>query len=350
MPVWASTQTVLQTKFAVPRGPTATVVRTRLHARLDAGIQTPLTLVAAPAGAGKSALVSSWIRTREPPGPIAWLTLDADDADRRRFWRAVLASLAQATGEERVGALDVSPREPLDMDLVLPALVDALARRKEPAILVLDDFHEVADAVQEDLERLVRFPPPALRLIIVTRADPPIGLGRLRLDGRLTEIRATDLAFTLDETHALFAGLGVLLAPEDVATLWKRTEGWAAGLRLAAMSIQGRPEPKRFIEHFAGTDATVSDYLVREVLAGQPPAARDFLLRTAIVDTICADLADALTGRTDGQHMLTELEHGGALLAPVDDEGVWHRYHPLFAELLRAELRAQLAGEVEELH
>jgi LuxR family maltose regulon positive regulatory protein len=350
MPGWASTQTVLQTKFAVPRGPKATVVRARLHDRLDAGIQTPLTLIAAPAGAGKSALVSSWIRAGSAPGPVAWLTLDADDADRRRFWRAVLASLAQATGEERVGSLEVSPREPLDMDLVLPALVDALAARKKPVILVLDDFHEVADAVQEDLERLVRFPPPALRLVIVTRADPPIGLGRLRLDGRLTEIRATDLAFTLDEAHALFVGLGVMLAADDVATLWKRTEGWAAGLRLAAMSIQAGREPSDFIAHFAGTDATVSDYLVREVLAAQPPAARDFLLRTAIVDIVCADLADALTGRTDGQRMLSELEHGGALLAPVDDQGVWHRYHPMFAELLRAELRAQLADEVEELH
>jgi LuxR family transcriptional regulator, maltose regulon positive regulatory protein len=350
MPGWATTRTVLQTKFAVPRGLKAAVLRGRLHDRLDAGVQTSLTLIAAPAGAGKSALLSSWIHAGCAPGPVAWLTLDADDADRRRFWRAVLGSLAQATGEERIASLEVSPREPLDMDLVLPALVDALATRVEPVVLVLDDFHEVADAVQDDLERLVRFPPPALRLVIVTRADPPIGLGRLRLDGRLTEIRATDLAFTLDEAHALFVGLGVMLAADDVATLWKRTEGWAAGLRLAALSIQARSEPKGFIEHFAGTDATISDYLVREVLAGQPPARRDFLLRTSIVDIVCADLADALTGRTDAQHVLAELEHSGALLAPLDEHGVWHRYHPLFAELLRAELRAQLAGEVEELH
>jgi LuxR family transcriptional regulator, maltose regulon positive regulatory protein len=350
MPGWASTQTVLQTKFAVPRGPKAAVVRARLHDLLDAGVGAPLTLVAAPAGAGKSALLSSWIRAGRAPGPVAWLTLDADDADRRRFWRAVLASLAHATGDERVGSLDVSPREALDLDLVLPALVDALAARVEPVVLVLDDFQEVADAVQGDLERLVRYAPPALRVIVAARADPSIGLGRLRLDGRLAEIRATDLDFTLDEAHALFAGLGVTLAADDVATLWKRTEGWAAGLRLAAMSVQARAEPKSFIERFAGTDATVSDYLVREVLAGRPPAVRDFLLRTSIVDIVCADLADALTGRTDGQHMLTELEHGGALLAPLDEHGVWHRYHPLFAELLRAELRAQLGDEVQELH
>ena len=166
---------------------------------------------------------------------------------------------------------------------------------------MLDDFHEVIDAVHEDLERLVRFPPPALRLVIVTRADPPIGLGRLRLDGSLTEIRAADLAFTLDEAGALFDALGIALAPEDLATLWRRTEGWAAALRLAAVSLQHHPEPRDFIEHFAGTDATISDYLVSEVLARQPPELRDFLLRTSVVDTLSAELADALTGTTDGQ-------------------------------------------------
>ena len=197
------------------------------------------------------------------------------------------------------------------MELVLPALVDALGAREEPVVLVLDDFHEVIDAVHEDLERLVRYPPPALRLVIVTRADPPIGLGRLRLDGTLTEIRAADLAFTLEEAGALFDAVGVEVAPEDVATLWRRTEGWAAALRLAAVSLQHHAEPHGFIEHFAGTDATISDYLVSEVLARQPPDLRDFLLRTSVVDTLSADLADALTGTTDAQRMLARLEHGG---------------------------------------
>jgi LuxR family maltose regulon positive regulatory protein len=350
MPGWARSQTLLRTKFAVPRAPKASVIRTRLLDRVDAGVEGPLTLVAAPAGAGKSALLSSWIASGRPPGPVAWLTLDADDADRRRFWRAVLATLGNATGDERIEALAVSPREPVDMDLVLPALVDALAGREEPVVLVLDDFHEAADGVQEDLERLVRFPPPSLRLVIGTRADPPIGLGRLRLDGSLTEIRATDLAFTLDEASVLFDGLGVEIAAGDLAMLWRRTEGWAAGLALAALSVQSHPEPHNFIEHFAGTDATVSDYLVSEVLARQPPELRDFLLRTSIVDPISADVADALTGRYDGQRVLARLEHGGALLAPLDDQGLWHRYHPLFAELLRAELRAQLPDELEDLH
>jgi LuxR family maltose regulon positive regulatory protein len=341
---------VLKTKFSVPRGPLTMVPRERLLAALDTGVRGPLTLLAAPAGAGKSALLSSWVAAGRAPGPVAWLSLDGDDADRRRFWRAVLATLSHATGDARLAGLAVSPREPMDADLVLPALVDALDARDEPVVLVLDDLHQVADVVREDLERLVRYPPPALRLVLVTRADPPIGLGRLRLEGWLTEIRASDLAFTLDEAAALFDALDVPIAPDDVATLWRRTEGWSAALCLAGMSVRAHPEPERFIERFAGTDATVSDYLLSEVLARQPPDLRAFLLRTSIVDTLCGDLADALTGDCDGQRMLGRLEHGGALLAPLDEHGAWHRYHPLFAELLRAELRAQLGEELEELH
>jgi LuxR family transcriptional regulator, maltose regulon positive regulatory protein len=341
---------LLATKFTVPRGPKAAVLRPRLLDMLDAGVQGPLTLVAAPAGAGKSALLSSWIAEGRAPGPVAWLSLDTDDADRRRFWRAVLQALARATGDDAVGALAVSPREPMKMELVLPALVDALAGRRQPVVLVLDDFHQVIDTVDDDLARLVRFPPPALRLVIITRADPTIGLGRLRLDGSLTEIRVGDLAFTLDEASALFDALAIDLTADDLATLWQRTEGWAAALRLAAASLQQHPEPRNFIEHFAGTDATISDYLVSEVLARQPPELRDFLLRTCVVDTLSVDLADALTGSNDGHAMLARLEHGGVLTTALDEHGTWHRYHPLFAELLRAELRAQLPHEAPQLH
>ncbi|MGZ4270035.1 MAG: LuxR C-terminal-related transcriptional regulator [Solirubrobacteraceae bacterium] len=342
--------TVLKTKFSVPRGPIAMVSRGRLLDTLDAGVQGPLTLLAAPAGAGKTALLSSWVAAGRAPGPVAWLSLDGDDADRRRFWRAVLATLSHATGDARLAALAVSPREPMDLDLVLPALVDALDARDGPIVLVLDDLHEVADIVREDLERLVRYPPPALRLVLLTRSDPPVCLGRLRLEGWLTEIRAHDLAFTLDEAAALFDALDVPIAPAELATLWRRTEGWSAALCLAAMSVRAHPEPERFIERFAGTDATVSDYLLSEVLARQPLDLREFLLRTSVVDMVCGDLADALTGDSDGQRMLARLQQGGALLAALDEHGVWYRYHPLFAELLRAELRAQLGGEVEELH
>jgi LuxR family transcriptional regulator, maltose regulon positive regulatory protein len=326
------------------------VARPRLLDILDEAMRAALTLLSAPAGAGKSALLASWIAADRHPGPVGWLSLDADDADRRRFWRAVLETLRRATGDEAIAALEVSPREPLSIDVVLPALVEALAHRDQPVVVVLDDFHEVDDAVHEDLERLARFPPPALRLVIVTRADPTIGLGRLRLDGRLTEIRAAELAFSLDEARMLFDALGIELAPADLEMLWRRTEGWAAALRMAALSVQRHPDPHAFIEQFAGTDATISDYLMQEVLARQPPELRGFLLRTSVVDTLSAELADALTGTSRGHVSLAHLERGGVLTTPLDEHGMWHRYHPLFAELLRAQLRAQLPDELEILH
>jgi LuxR family transcriptional regulator, maltose regulon positive regulatory protein len=328
------------------------VARPRLLEFVDLGVQGPLTLVAAPAGAGKSALLSSWTATGRSPGPVAWLSLDGGAGDRREFASAMLATLTHATGDARLAALAGRRHEPASVDDLLAAVVEALSERDEPVVLVLDDFHEVADVVHEDVERLVRFPPPALRLVIVTRADPPIGLGRLRLDGRLTEIRARDLAFTLDEARELFVALDVPIDSEQIMPLWEVTEGWAAGLCLAALSVRAHPDVAQFVEQFVRTDATVSDYLVSEVLARQPAAIREFLLRTSIVDLVCGDLADALTDGSDGQQMLLRLEHAGIPLTTValDEHAVWHRYHPLFAELLRAELRAQRGGEVAELH
>src|SRR5919198_5614359 len=283
MPGRAEAGQVAQTKFAVPRGPKETIARPRLFEVLDAGLQGPLTLLAASAGAGKSVLLSSWIAAGRSPGPVAWLSLDADDGDRRRFWRAVLEALTRATEDEAVAALAVSPREPMQMDIVLPALVDALAGDDTPLVLVLEDFHEVSDVVHDDVARLVRFAPPTLRLVIVTRSDPAIGLGRLRLDGRLTELRDAQLAFTLAETRAMFDALGLSLAPADLERLWRRTEGWAAALRLAAASLRLHADQHAFVEHFAGTDVTISDYLASEVLAHQPPDLHDFLLRTSVV-------------------------------------------------------------------
>jgi LuxR family transcriptional regulator, maltose regulon positive regulatory protein len=350
MPGSAMSDALMVTKFTAPRGPKAVVVRSRLLDFVDAGVQGPITLLAAPAGAGKTALVSSWIAQDRPAGPVAWLSLDPDDADRRRFWRAVLGALARAMPDEEVAALAVSPREPMNVDVVLPALVDALAGREQPVVLVLEDFHEVSDAVHDDVERLTRYPPPALRLVIISRSDPAIALGRMRLDGSLTEIRAADLAFTLPEAGTMFDALGLDLAPDDVERLWQRTEGWAAALRLAAASLSNHPDPGAFIEHFAGTDVTISDYLVSEVLARQPRDLREFLLRTSVVETLNAELADVLTGGEDGHAMIARLEHGSVLTTPLDEHGLWHRYHPLFAELLRAELRAQLPREVEGLH
>jgi LuxR family transcriptional regulator, maltose regulon positive regulatory protein len=332
-PAWG--ETLLQTKFAVPTGRSVTVVRERLLELLDAGARRPLTLVSAPAGAGKTALVSGWVASGRAPGPVAWLSLDGGDADRGRFWHAVLEALARSGA----GSLE-SPA----------ALVNAYAQREDRVILVLDDFHEVADVVYDDIERLLRHPAPGLAVVILTRSDLAIGLDRLRVDGGLTEIRAADLAFTREEAGALAGELQLGLSADDVATLWRRTEGWAAGLRLASLSLSTNPEPTHFVERFAGTDVTMGDYLRNEVLARQPPELREFLLRTSIVDELNGDLADELTGGSDGTRSLTRLQRGGALLWRVDDASGWHRYHPLFAELLRAELRSELADETDELH
>ena len=313
-------QGLLQTKFAVPAGPSARVARPRLLEMLDAGTRGPLTLLAAPAGAGKTALVSAWIADGRAPGPVAWLSLDADDAEPARAWAAV---------------------------------EEALDRVERPAVLVLDDFQEADDAGEMALERLLRPHARAPRVIICTRADPSIGLGRLRAEGAVTELRAADLAFTLDEAAALMRGLDLHLTDLDLLSLWRRTEGWAAGLRLAALSLEGHPEPGRFVATFAGTDATVSDYLVSEFLARQPPELRDFLLQTSIVDVLNDELADAITGAANGRSALARLERDGTLLTQVDASGAsgaWHRYHPLLAELLRARLRSEAGTGTEDLH
>ncbi|MEN3284823.1 MAG: LuxR family transcriptional regulator, maltose regulon positive regulatory protein [Solirubrobacteraceae bacterium] len=347
MPGPARSETLLQTKFAVPVGPAATVVRARLFDRLGAGAQHPLTLLAAPAGTGKTSLVSGWIAEGGAPGPVAWLSLDSEDADRHRFWHAVVEALVRS-GARAAGSLKAPGRG--SADVALPALADAFGEPEDRVVLVLDDFHEVAAVVHDDVERLLRFPPPGLAIVILTRSEPAIGLDRLRLDEGLTEIRAFDLAFTYDETSALVRELGLGLSADDVTMLWTRTEGWAAGLRLAALSLKANADPTRFIEHFAGTDATVRDYLVSEILARQPAELREFLLRTSIVDLLSGELANALTGGSDGHRNIARLERGGALISDVGDGDVWHRYHPLFADLLRTELRFELGQEADGLH
>ena len=323
------------------------VHRARLSARLDTGVREPLTLVAAPAGAGKSALLSEWAAARS--GPTAWLSLDPVDADRRRFWRGVLEALRRAGLRGPVTELEVQPSE--DADLILPALVNALGDLDEPVVLVLEDLHEIGDAAAlRDLDRLLRHPSPALRLVISTRVDPPLRVGRLRVTGELTEIRGGDLAFTLPETVELLGASDIAVDPETAETLWQRTEGWAAGLRLAALTMRAHPDPAAFVADFAGDDSTVADYLLAEILAQQAPDVREFLLRISIVDATTADLADALTGRTDSARILTRLARDHALLSSSGDDRAWHRLHPLFAELLRSELRHRAADEVPELH
>jgi LuxR family maltose regulon positive regulatory protein len=336
------------TKFSFPPEQVATVSRPRLLNALDEGTRRPLTLLSAPPGAGKTVLLGSWIAAGGPPGPVAWLSLDSADADRRRFWRAVLEATRRAGVDGALAPL-ATHAEPR-IHLMVDALAAAIAERESPIVLVLDDYQEVGDTVSVDLDRLLRHPPAALRVVIATRADPPLHLGRLRLQDQLTEIRAPELAFTPEETADMMAGLEVAIGAGHVHRLWEHTEGWVGALRLAALSLRGHPEPERFVDDFAGDDRAVSDYLLSEVMSTVSQEDRRFLLRTSVVDVLNGELADALTDGADGHRRLAQLARSGALIAPIDRRGEWYRYHALFGELLRAELRSDRALDVSDLH
>ena len=259
-------------------------------------------------------------------------------------WQA----LTRAGAGDSIAALAAHPQA--RVELLVDALGTALADREEPIVLVLDDFHEVAETVHADIDLLLRLPAPALRIVIATRSDPPLHLGRLRLQDQLAELRVPDLALTLPETSELLAGLGLALDDEHVQRLWERTEGWVGAVRLAALSLRDHPEPERFVDDFAGDDRAISDYLLTEVMSTLTPDDRCFLLRTAVAGVLNGDLANALTDRNDGHRRLGELARGAALISPLDRRGEWYRYHALFRELLMAELRSGSPEQVPELH
>ena len=327
------------------------VARQRLLGLLDEGAKGPLTLLAAPAGYGKTLLLTSWATGAGPPGPVAWVRIGPDDRHPPRFWSQVLAALRGSDAVAPDGLLaGLEPQDEIG-DGFLRALVGGLLELDRPVVLILDDLHEAAGpAVTGQLRFLLRHAPSQLRLVVASRADPPLALHRLRVAGQLTEVREADLAFSLEETAVLLAGHGVELSRAELETLWRRTEGWAAGLRLAALSLREHPQPGRFVADLAGDDRAIAGYLVEEVLAAQPPELRAFLLRTCVADRLCGDLADALTGGTDGARVLARLERDHVFTSAAGPTRAWYRYHPLFAELLRAELHYGHAAELPGLH
>ena len=336
------------TKFMAPRVPAAMVERPRLLSQLDRGAESAVTLVAAPAGAGKTALLSAWAGACDERS-VAWFSLEPADGERRRFLRGLLEAIRRAGIGDPLASVAVHPRE--SVDLIWPAIVNGLEGLERPLVVVLDDLHEIRESpVLADLDRLLRQPPANLRLVVSTRTDPPLRLSRLRVAGALQELREADLAFRLEEAGHLFRASGVELERTLVEQLWQRTEGWAAGLRLAALTLRTHPRPEQFVADFAGDDSTVADYLLAEVLAQQPPDLRDFLLRISVVDRVTGDLADALTGRSDSERILARLEREHALLSSTGGARAWHRLHPLFSELLRSELRYEAPQEVDALH
>jgi LuxR family maltose regulon positive regulatory protein len=327
------------------------VARQRLLGLLDEGAKGPLTLLAAPAGYGKTLLLTSWATGAGPPGPVAWVRIGPGDQHPPRFWSQVLAALRGSGARLPDGLLaGLEPQDEIG-DGFLRALVGGLLELDRPVVLILDDLHEAAGpVVTNQLRFLLQHAPSQLRLVVASRADPPLALHRLRVAGQLTEVREADLAFSLEETAVLLAGHGVELSRAELETLWRRTEGWAAGLRLAALSLREHPQPGRFVADLAGDDRAIAGYLVEEVLAAQPPELRAFLLRTCVADRLCGDLADALTGGSDGARVLARLERDHVFTSAAGPTRAWYRYHPLFAELLRAELHYGHTAELPGLH
>ena len=303
-------------------------------------------VISAPAGWGKTCLLRDW-RLADTASRTAWVSVDPGDNDPVRFWAHVIASVAGVSPGFGAAALPVLTAPGADStDAVLPMLVNELEVLPAPVTLVLDDYHLISN---QDILRSVAFMvehlPPALCLALAIRADPELPLARLRARGEIFEIRADDLRFTEAETAALLNGtLGLALGPADIRALQQRTEGWAAGLYLAGLSLRGRPEPSAFIQAFAGDDRQIVDYLLAEVLDGLPAEIRSFLLRTSVLDRLSGPLCDAVTGGSGSQRILEEMERANLFLVRLDTRRRWYRYHQLFGELLRHELDSGRTG------
>ena len=342
---------LLASKLTPPRTPRWLVARGRLLELLDAGVQGRLTLLTGPAGSGKTVLLSSWASTAELPGPVAWLSLDAADNDPARFWAHLLATLRQsgaAPPSARLGSLGLPIGGP-DQGFLL-GLAAGLAELAGP-VVVLDDFHQLTNpAVLDGLVAVLGRSSASLRLVLASREDLPLPLARLPIAGRPIEVGAAELAFTADEAAKLLASHGLVLADGDLTLVWARTEGWAAGLRLAALSLQDHPDPERFIAGFAGTSRAVADFLLEEVLGRLPEQDRTFLLHTSVVERVSGELANALTGRADGAQTLARLARTNAFVVALGPDRSWYRYHQLLAELLYDRLQDSAPRLVPELH
>jgi len=324
------------------------VRRAGLFGRLDRA--TRVVEVSAPAGSGKTVLLRSWIAGSGLADRAGWVQVQRGEGDPQRFWISVAAALRETVpGAPLVRPVTAAPD--LDGWAILEWLLKDLAPLTDRTWLVVDDMHELRSAdAQRQLELLIMRAPPELRFVLATRHDLGLGLHRLRLEGELTEIRAADLRFTLSETRALLEAAGVGLSAPTLAELHERTEGWAAGLRLAALSLARHPDPEGFVAGFSGSERTVAEYLLAEVLERQPRQVRRLLLRTSILERVNGELADRLTGRSGAGRILQELEQAGAFVISLDTARSWFRYHRLFADLLQLELEVTEPNELPALH
>ena len=354
---------ILATKLYIPAPPPKIVNRTQLVERLNAGVHRKLTLISAPAGFGKSALVSEWVAGCDRP--VAWLSLDEGDSDLTRFLVGLVAALQTIMANVGAGVQQMlqSPRTPAT-ESILTALLNEISTVRDPFILVLDDYHALdSRPIDQALSFLIEHPSPSMHLVITTREDPHLPLARLRVRGQLTELRVTDLRFTRSEAAEFLNRVMALdISEADIAALETRTEGWIAGLQLAALALQRTTstlttstqrdnDPHSFIQSFTGSHHFVMDYLVEEVLQQQPERVQTFLLRTSILNRLCGPLCDAvlLDVATSGQETLEYLEHANLFMVPLDSERRWYRYHHLFAELLRQRLRQSSASSIKDI-
>jgi LuxR family maltose regulon positive regulatory protein len=348
---------ILATKLYIPPPRPRVVHRPRLIERLNAGLQGRLTLISAPAGFGKTTLLSEWIA--DCSRPVAWLSLDEGDTQAARFLTYLVGALQTAFPNIGAGEMRaLQSQQPLAVEPILAGLVNEIAGLPNEFILVLDDYHLVdAPTIDLALAFLLEHMPEQMHLVIATREDPHLPLARLRASGQLTEVRVGDLRFTnLEAAAFLNEVMGLKVSGEDVAALEKRTEGWIAGLQLAAISMQGRQDVSGFIKSFTGSHHFVLDYLVEEVLQQQPEHLQDFLLKTSILDRMCGPLCDTVVGENGrpfatGQETLEYIEHANLFIIPLDNERRWYRYHHLFGELLRQRLAVRTnPEETAELH
>ncbi|MBN1310427.1 MAG: tetratricopeptide repeat protein, partial [Anaerolineae bacterium] len=343
--------TLLSTKLYIPPARPDLVPRPRLIERLDEGIRRKLTLISAPAGFGKTTLLAAWVK--QCSVPVAWVSLDAADSDSVRVLAYIIAALqtVDAVLGSAASAMLQSPQPP-PIDAVLTALINDVTRRSTDLMLILDDYHLIqSENVQQALVFLLDHQPPRIHLVIATRADPPLPLAYLRGHDQLVEVRQTDLVFTRDEAAAfLVQSAGLSLPAGDIDRLAAHTEGWIAGLHMAALSMKGRQNASDLAQALEGGNRFILDYLVEEVLQRQPDDIQDFLYRTAVLDRLSAPLCDAVTGRSDGQATLDMLEHSDLFIVSLDNERYWYRYHHLFADLLRRRLHQTRPDAVAGLH
>lgn len=339
---------LVTTKLRPPLAPARLVDRARLSSVLEEADASavPLVLISAPAGSGKSTLAASW--AAEHPGQVAWLQLEETDADPARFWASVIAAIGRvdASIADRLAPLSFGAGE-----VVVPALVNELSTLATRLTLVLDDFHLVDDAeVHRSVERLVELSPPQLTLVLITRADPPFRLGRMRVRGRVLEIRAADLRFDHDEAAALLGATADRLSDRRLDELCERTEGWAAGLVLVGLSLERTADTDHFVDTFRGDDQLVAGYLTDELLAVLDEAERDRMVEASVLHRLSGPLLDAVTGSEDGARWLEHLASTNQLVLRLDTVGEWYRYHHLFRDLLLLEARRTIADRLPDLN